>query len=352
MLSPPKDKSKIERDVIIVEEISEILSKTRQIYDYLIGFIQNDISYLEKLQKFLTASCNALDFSQQPEMIKLSEQQSSAFVMVSLYSELKNFSSLFSTSTYDQFKKIINTSTKKSQEFDSFCKTTIRGMKTAFSNFHSLKDTYFQNLSSLTPDDYFSTILQNSDISLNNSESPNRLKSSLPTLPHMMYRNIYNSISTSEQKIFHELDNIDQYIVSALQDENKLLSIFTKKINKVILFDLSEFPTKCRTLPENQTVSYFKDNLIKKFYQLKSFSAPHEFSPQKAFEYESDEIIKPFYARVWKNYEKKTTEEISVKKKEIVFVIRTTPYYWYIIKQNKEQGYLPIEILEPLDDPM
>lgn len=59
--------------------------------------------------------------------------------------------------------------------------------------------------------------------------------------------------------------------------------------------------------------------------------------------------IQPFYARVWTDYTAKNSSEITVHKKEKVYVTECGyNSYWQAEKSNKQKGYIPSYILEPV----
>ena len=132
-----------------------------------------------------------------------------------------------------------------------------------------------------------------------------------------------------------------------VDEENDFVEEITEEIDKHFCISEKRIETKKRP---NTTAS--KDILIelaKLFYILKNFSKLHSMPKNHLIPHQWTDQSQ-FSARVWSDYQMENENEVSVKKKEMVDVLKvTTRPYWLVKKSNGTEGYIPCTILEPVD---
>lgn len=161
---------------------------------------------------------------------------------------------------------------------------------------------------------------------------------------HSSYLNMYNTISKSQTSLYESIKEKDKALKELLSKENEIIAAPSLLFNQ--LFYLSDFREVQRA--EEELINTFYPKIKKLFYDL--YSATGNTTPAIHSIFVSLESQTPFVSRIWDDYSVNDPQnELTVKKKEFVTVVRATlNTHWKIANSKGQSGMVPAAIIEPM----
>ena len=160
------------------------------------------------------------------------------------------------------------------------------------------------------------------------------------------------SMCEVEQKVAADLVALATFQTELILEEDKIISEVTEKLTEGLpLVDVKK-PLPSRSLPDDINIKVIQNEVKALFFDLKSFLGPptHFAAHKVPHLWKEEKAIRSFHARVWRDYNTIEEQEVCVRKKEIVLVLQAPPlWYWFVQKTDGKQGYVPCEILEPIE---
>ena len=169
---------------------------------------------------------------------------------------------------------------------------------------------------------------------------------------HQIALKAIESICEIEQRVVNDVSSLAGFQTELILEEDKIISDVTDRLTEGLPFVDVKKPLPPRVLPEDINIKVIQVEVKALFFDLKCFiGPPTHFSSHKVPRVWKDgPTMKSFHARVWRDYNTVETDEVCIRKKEIVTVLQApASWYWRVQKADGKQGYVPSEILEPIE---
>ena len=320
----------------LINEIVQCIFKMVNVYENFKASILNDINYLndidQRSQKIL-------------KIFRSQESPKEFFTMSDSLTKQKQPIALAFSLIYDSFQKssgliekkivYLDNLIKESDNRITFCKGTSKDVENKLTQAFQ---KYFESFSNISNERQCAALALNQILNKEDSFDNSFHKNLIELLQVIDDQEIYTkSLVESSLNSFKSL----------VDEENDFIDEITEEIDKN--FSVLEKRIEHKKRPNTTASKDILIELAKLFYNLKSFTQLHSMPKNHLIPYNWTDQSQ-FSARVWSDYQKIKENEVSVKKKEMVDVLKVTAHsHWLIKKSNGTEGYVPCTILEPVE---
>lgn len=319
-----------------VDQIIQCILKIVQAYENFKNSILDDINFLndidmraQKILKIFRSQDIPKDFYSLSDSLT-KQKQPIALAFSLIYDSFQKSSGLIE-------KKIdyLNSLIKESEDRIAFCKDTSKDVE---NQLNKAFQNYFESFKNCSNERECAALALNQI--LNKEES-------FDNTFHEHFIQLLQTIDDQEIYTKSLIESLLNSYKSLINEENDFIDEITAEIDQNFSILQNRIERKRRT-----KITVAKDiiaELAKLFYNLKCFSQLHSMPKNHIIPHRWTDNQNRFSARIWSDYQMRDDSEVSVKKKEMVDVIKvTTQSYWLIRKSNGSEGYVPCTILEPV----
>ena len=323
-----------EKETKIISSLQKYLNKTSRLYDVYKTNINDDISYFENAQRVIGNLIQGLNFKSDPQYT--SHPMYKQPVGSAMQDLVKSFTEINNVITLDvlpALRQYVGQTQVNKVTLDKNIERNIDSLKKALLKYHERKTAINK-----TRDSKDMLDLVKSQCTTTGLESSQN------------FMDVIGEIGRIEELIMKELTTQEDCLAKLKSNEDKIMIAVSTRIQKSIPY-LKEVFVK-RQIEDINTVAYFRYFITEALLQLKcSFTSSHvPHRESAARKWLTEDKMEPFYARVWEDFEPKSENEIAVLKKERVKVTQAGfNNYWFIQKTNNTSGYVPVDILEPIE---
>lgn len=308
----------------LTDRLHSTMSLASSSLEQLRQFLNADLEYVENIKTGTQQILQTIELTPQKGFTDTIEQQQLGMVWVNIRAGFQALGTHVSTITIPELQKRIAALIKAQQEWDITNRAHIADLRKAFLSFE-------QEMGRIPKSTNIKNMREYGEKS------------------HGQCALLIKQITNEETLVLNALTNIADLQAKTMKEEDELIYSLSSILCGKLPY--STVSTAARTIEEKDKIETIIRDVKLCFFDLKTFvTAPKNMNGIVPMVWKSEPRTDEFYARVWSDFDSNKPDELKVRKREIVTVIKTHQHgYWYVKKANGMRGYVRSDCLEPLE---